>query len=285
MLQRFSNRQSAILQIANRYTYTGREWDETLGLHHFRARWMSPLAGRFLGRDPIEYRGSKWNLNEFGQAKALSRVDPSGKISVIPLHDNFLKLKKCEDPSEIYWDFHLDDPAPCDGYIIQKVTIYCNIEQCNQNGGCTAPSTPVNKGVAASSYFEVWPIKKDNWIVDQRLNPKNMTYTDRSRIIAPNDTCGFFYMTGEIKFYCENPSDDPRPTQVGTGPLLHQNPVTVNACGLSVTSGVLPGTTNQPSFWDKPAIEGPATRGHGRIWACCQCQGIKDTSAGSPTKR
>jgi RHS repeat-associated protein len=39
--------------IGNRYTYTGREWDETLGLHHFRARWMSPLAGRFLSRDPI----------------------------------------------------------------------------------------------------------------------------------------------------------------------------------------------------------------------------------------
>jgi RHS repeat-associated protein len=35
--------------VGNRYTYTGREWDETLGLHHFRARWMSPLAGRFLG--------------------------------------------------------------------------------------------------------------------------------------------------------------------------------------------------------------------------------------------
>jgi RHS repeat-associated protein len=37
----------------SRYSYTGREWDATLGLHHFRARWMSPIAGRFLGRDPI----------------------------------------------------------------------------------------------------------------------------------------------------------------------------------------------------------------------------------------
>ena len=37
--------------VGNRYTYSGREWDETLGLHHFRARWMSPLAGRFLGRE------------------------------------------------------------------------------------------------------------------------------------------------------------------------------------------------------------------------------------------
>lgn len=44
--------------VGNRYTYTytGREWDETLGLHHFRARWMSLLAGRFLGRDLIGVR-------------------------------------------------------------------------------------------------------------------------------------------------------------------------------------------------------------------------------------
>jgi RHS repeat-associated protein len=41
--------------INNRYTYTGREWDATLGLYHFRARWISGLAGRFMGRDPIGY--------------------------------------------------------------------------------------------------------------------------------------------------------------------------------------------------------------------------------------
>jgi RHS repeat-associated protein len=41
--------------INNRYTYTGREWDATLGLHHFRARWMSGLTGRFLTRDPFDY--------------------------------------------------------------------------------------------------------------------------------------------------------------------------------------------------------------------------------------
>jgi RHS repeat-associated protein len=48
--------------VGNRYTYTGREGDEILTLHHFRARWMSPLAGRFLGRDPISYKGSRYCL-------------------------------------------------------------------------------------------------------------------------------------------------------------------------------------------------------------------------------
>ena len=62
----------------NRYTYTAREWDATLGLHHFRARWMSGLTGRFLTRDPIRYRGSKWNLYELVNSQPLRRVDPFG---------------------------------------------------------------------------------------------------------------------------------------------------------------------------------------------------------------
>jgi hypothetical protein len=40
-----------VLQTSNfslRYSFTGREWDTTLALHHFRARWMSPSAGRFV---------------------------------------------------------------------------------------------------------------------------------------------------------------------------------------------------------------------------------------------
>jgi RHS repeat-associated protein len=64
--------------INNRYTYTGREWDATLGLHHFRARWMSPSAGRFLTRDPIGFEGSPWGLYEFAGGRALMSVDPTG---------------------------------------------------------------------------------------------------------------------------------------------------------------------------------------------------------------
>jgi RHS repeat-associated protein len=61
----------------SRYSYTGREWDATLGLHHFRARWMSPSAGRFLGRDPIGYADGA-NPYEIFHSTALRRLDPSG---------------------------------------------------------------------------------------------------------------------------------------------------------------------------------------------------------------
>jgi RHS repeat-associated protein len=68
--------------VGNRYTYTGREWDETLGLHHFRARWLSPLAGRFLGRDPIGYRLSHSNLFSFLDGQVFKTTDPDGRTPV-----------------------------------------------------------------------------------------------------------------------------------------------------------------------------------------------------------
>jgi RHS repeat-associated protein len=62
---------------SNRYTYTGREWDSTLGLHHFRARWMSGVSGRFLTRDPIGYRDGL-SVYRFLRNQSLSSRDPNG---------------------------------------------------------------------------------------------------------------------------------------------------------------------------------------------------------------
>jgi RHS repeat-associated protein len=75
--------------VGNRYTYTGREWDETLGLHHFRARWMSPLAGRFLGRDPMRYVPG---MNLYGSYLSQDRVDPSGLWSIPPTRSKMFLL-------------------------------------------------------------------------------------------------------------------------------------------------------------------------------------------------
>jgi RHS repeat-associated protein len=68
--------------INNRYTYTAREWDATLGLHHSRERWMSPIMGRFLSRDPIGYKQSDVILYEFLNAKTLGMLDPMGESAV-----------------------------------------------------------------------------------------------------------------------------------------------------------------------------------------------------------
>jgi RHS repeat-associated protein len=64
----------------SRYSYTGREWDATLGLHHFRARWMSGSTGRFLTRDPIGFEGGQECLYGFVDGKSFLAREPSGLI-------------------------------------------------------------------------------------------------------------------------------------------------------------------------------------------------------------
>ncbi|MFO0012319.1 MAG: RHS repeat domain-containing protein [Planctomycetota bacterium] len=76
--------------ISNRYTYTGREWDATLSLHHFRARWMSPIAGRFLGRDPILLLATP-NLYPLVAGQVLIATDPTGRVPMFPACCNWCK--------------------------------------------------------------------------------------------------------------------------------------------------------------------------------------------------
>jgi RHS repeat-associated protein len=59
----------------NRYMYTGREWDEVLGLYHYRARMYDGISGRFLSRDPAGYEDG---LNLVGSYFTIRQTDPSG---------------------------------------------------------------------------------------------------------------------------------------------------------------------------------------------------------------
>jgi RHS repeat-associated protein len=67
-----------VSSLGNRYSYTGREWDATVGLHHFRARWMSPKTGRFLSRDPIGFEGGAFSIVEYCHSKPQDFLDPTG---------------------------------------------------------------------------------------------------------------------------------------------------------------------------------------------------------------
>ena len=59
----------------NRYTYTGREWDQELGLYHYRARMYDATSGRFCSRDPIGFvDGPSLYASYF----TVSRSDPRG---------------------------------------------------------------------------------------------------------------------------------------------------------------------------------------------------------------
>jgi RHS repeat-associated protein len=64
--------------IGNRYTYTGREWDETLALYHYRARMYDSVGGRFVARDPIIYKSGHCSLYGYVKSMPLILIDSDG---------------------------------------------------------------------------------------------------------------------------------------------------------------------------------------------------------------
>ena len=69
---------SGYSEFGNPYTFTGRRVDEETGLMYYRNRYYSTDLGRFVGRDPIDYEGSKWNLYEYVDSGPTTHSDAMG---------------------------------------------------------------------------------------------------------------------------------------------------------------------------------------------------------------
>jgi RHS repeat-associated protein len=65
------------------YAFTGREWDSEAELYYYRARYYSPVAGRFINEDPIRFRGGT-NFYTYANNNPVNVVDPYGLQGVPP---------------------------------------------------------------------------------------------------------------------------------------------------------------------------------------------------------
>ena len=78
----FGNKINSTGTTPNNMLYRGEELDPDLGLYYLRARYMNPLSGRFMGRDP--WGGSKIDpatLHKYLYVgnKPVNYVDPRGR--------------------------------------------------------------------------------------------------------------------------------------------------------------------------------------------------------------
>jgi RHS repeat-associated protein len=61
-----------------RYLFTGREYDATVALYHYRHRWYHPGLGRFVQPDPIGFEGGDVNWYAYVLNKPLNFTDAFG---------------------------------------------------------------------------------------------------------------------------------------------------------------------------------------------------------------
>ncbi len=108
------------MAIGNRYTYTGREWDETLTLFHFRARKFDSASGGLAGRDPLGCVDSEC-LYQIGFC--LFRTDPYGE-----------KTQTGDDDSKITHKTNVQKRTTTSTQGLAQDAIIQKIERITQNG-------------------------------------------------------------------------------------------------------------------------------------------------------
>ncbi len=99
-----------------RHGFTGHEHLDAVGLIHMNGRVYDPLAGRFLGVDPIVHVGNGQSPNGYSYVwnNPLTFVDPSGfdhcDVTDINCHRNDPPVNPFE-PEPPFWDPRPDEPS------------------------------------------------------------------------------------------------------------------------------------------------------------------------------
>ena len=75
--------QTASSALDGRYLFTGREYDEILGVYYYRSRYYNPSIGRFLSRDSMGFDAGDINLYRYVDNNPLIFTDPTGNAVAI----------------------------------------------------------------------------------------------------------------------------------------------------------------------------------------------------------
>ena len=158
------------------------------------------------------------NLLAYIRGNVTSSTDPSGTITVAP-DKRFPQQATCGSAKTLgiiasSYRFTLDQPAPCDGWFFQKVTVWkhqircpCEYHDCRPEKRKIAEywewfgygfSTPDYGNGLIKQGEKTWS-EKLLWRDDKQLQDKGQA--------TLGDTCGILIYVGEVRFYCRDDLD------------------------------------------------------------------------------
>lgn len=263
--------QSGFMQFSCQYIGQHEYWRDSLtGQYLIRQRTYEPCRARWTSIDPVRKGTFETGLYIYGSNSPLNRIDPSGLLTIRPVGSTLGRLG-CDDVAEIRWNFHIDyklsdtaKGAPCDGFIVQKISFICTTDFCNPKKFKDLCEVDLDSPQVSQEFWELWEVKKGSDSPERPFGAKN---DDSATNPFRNTTCGFRYSRGEARFYCKSPLDDPTGNKVGTGELADWQTLAYGTAPCAVRTNR--STDIKPPFWDKPPVDGPASRYFYADWYCC----------------
>jgi uncharacterized protein DUF4157 len=154
---------------------------------------------------------------------------------------------------QVRWIFTLDNPAPADGYIVQRVRYLLTQENCPSNVSSIS-LTPTLE------FWEAWEVNAGD---TRHALHSHFGFTDMSARPPEPGKSGVQATLGTVKFFLRSVTGD-----LGRFATPPSTPGSSWAPGNGV-SGSLPSTLSQPSWWNNTPTEGPARRWASSWWNCC----------------
>jgi RHS repeat-associated protein len=273
----FGQSQFASETASNSLKYVGRQGYlalPDLTQYFARARYFTPLAARWLSYDPIGLAGQDFNTFRYVSNNPINLTDPSGTIKVRQIKKTrgvgglggaLESRVKCGEKVIVNWQYVLRWPAPCEGYLVQKIDFYAEF-----NKRCTnCPSEPPTK-TPLVSFWEATPLDEGDQSVD-----------DDSETPFRDQTCGGIRDEVEIKYYCRNAKNIGATGGVGTGFLekLGWRKRKFEIGDFNIVAALTFVGKAPPPFWAQTPVEGPAKRFFTGWWNCCVNTKEKDAWA------
>ena len=201
--------------------------------------------------------------SRLGRPRRLQRVTIT---QITP--DSELRSGTCGERN-VQWIFSLDKPAPEDGYIVQHIEGKQDIVACPGKRTGTMRQT--------LNFWEAWPVKKGD-LVDWTTTRDG--WTDGSKRPPMPNKVGLQTSDGEVKFFGKSKTGD-----LGDFDVAPADASSAWGPGKVPTSGALPSTPTQPSWWEDASPEKTAVRQALSEWDCCGADATSTRPACTPIRR